>query len=85
MIRIICDSHGTRRGTVMEGKRFGKLVILEKTDVYFEKHVLWKLRCDCGNITYLTGPALLRGEADCGCNKSITEKFSLTEKTFYKP
>lgn len=66
----------------MEGTRFGKLVITKNTNLYYEKQLVWKLKCDCGSIVYLTGPTLLRGESCCGCTK---EKSSfLTLNTTYK-
>lgn len=46
-------SCGCMRTKDLVGKRFGKLVVLEKTNRKKYKRFLWKCKCDCGNIFYL--------------------------------
>lgn len=50
------------------GQRFGKLVVLEDSGKRQGSSVMWKCRCDCGNITYATGSTLKKGNTkSCGC------------------
>lgn len=52
----------------LTGMRFGKLVVLEETNKRYDKKVIWKCRCDCGNITYANTSQLKRGgKKSCGC------------------
>lgn len=49
------------------GKRYGKLVVLEEHGQYAHC-VKWVCKCDCGNITYVTGSSLRAGQTkSCGC------------------
>lgn len=53
----------------LTGMRFGKLVVLEETDQRKYGRVVWKCRCDCGNITYAFSTQLISGKrTSCGCN-----------------
>lgn len=57
------------------GKRFGKLIVLEQTNIRKNKNVVWKCQCDCGNITYVTTNSLTKGDTkSCGCIKSFGEE-----------
>ena len=57
------------------GKRFGKLIVLEQTNIRKNKNVVWKCQCDCGNITYVTTNLLTKGDTkSCGCIKSFGEE-----------
>jgi hypothetical protein len=48
------------------GKRYGRLVVLEKTRD--ETQVAWRCRCDCGAETVTRGCKLRQGEViSCGC------------------
>lgn len=48
-------------------KRFGRLLVI-KENGRRRGHVLWKCRCDCGNIIYTIGYDLRRGHTQsCGC------------------
>ena len=51
----------------LEGKRFGKLVVIEF--VGFKNHLsVWKCKCDCGNEKNVIGAYLTNGETkSCGC------------------
>lgn len=60
---------------IIVGKRYGKLIALEKTDMRKESHVIWKCQCDCGNITYVRATYLEQGVTQsCGCLKSKGEE-----------
>lgn len=50
------------------GKRFGRLIALEPTERRSGSCVVWKCRCDCGNITYASTGNLRKGNVkSCGC------------------
>lgn len=56
------------------GQRFGKLVVLEETDMRKGTNVIWKCQCDCGNIAYAITSSLNKGDTkSCGCIKSYGE------------
>lgn len=53
----------------LTGKRFGKLVILEKAGRNQNRATLWKCQCDCGNICEKSVGDLNAGFAtSCGCS-----------------
>ena len=41
------------------GKRYGRLVVIEKTEKRYHSTTIYKCRCDCGNIVELTINKLL--------------------------
>ena len=53
------------------GQKFGRLTVIEKSDKKTSNGgILWKCRCDCGNITYSNSTQLKRGHTtSCGCAK----------------
>ena len=60
----------------MIGKRFGKLVVVEEMPERFNKRIMYRCICDCGNETVVCGHDLRSGGTkSCGClghkNKSI--------------
>ena len=58
----------------LTGQRFGKLVVLEKTDEKVGNSYKWKCLCDCGNITYVSHNSLSMGHTkSCGCIISLGE------------
>lgn len=53
-------------------KRFGKLIVLESTQKRSNKYIMWKCRCDCGNIVEITTNHLRKGDTkSCGCLSSV--------------
>ena len=59
----------------MTGQRFGRLVVLERTDDYIldsgKRKTMWRCFCECGNIVVVRGESLKRGiTLSCGCYKS---------------
>lgn len=59
------------------GKRFGRLVAIEPTKERKCGRVVWKCKCDCGNISYVTSLNLLSGNTkSCNClnKESCKEK-----------
>ena len=56
----------------LKGQKFYRLTVLERAETRTYKSggkaVMWKCRCDCGNITIVNGNSLRRGlTKSCGC------------------
>ncbi len=52
----------------LEGKRFGKLVVVEKTGERQDGYWVWRCRCDCGGEILANTKRLKRGTiTNCGC------------------
>lgn len=50
------------------GKKFGRLTAIEKTDERQSRSVVWKCRCDCGNIVFVSSNHLNTGrKKSCNC------------------
>lgn len=51
----------------LTGKRFGRLVVVERTKNR-GKHAAWKCDCDCGNTAEISSTNLISGHTtSCGC------------------
>lgn len=69
-----CKKMTEQKQQHLEGQRFGKLVVLEQTDLRKGTNIIWKCQCDCGNIHYTTTNSLNKGDTkSCGCIKSYGE------------
>lgn len=71
------------------GEKFNKLTVLDKTDKRTkEGSIIYKCKCECGNITFATSRDLKSGhKKSCGCIKTKNfkaEKKDLTGKKFGK-
>lgn len=68
----------------LKGQRFGKLTVLEETNKRTKKQlVIYKCRCDCGNIVEVDTNHLTTGHTkSCGCLNHAYK--DLTGKTFGK-
>ena len=52
----------------MAGMRFGRLLVLKRSDLKQGKHYLWKCICDCGKKKLIIGTNLKQGHTtSCGC------------------
>ena len=53
-----------------------ELTVLEKTDMRSSDGcIMWKCKCECGNITYVNSNSLKRGDiVSCGCLRSKGEQ-----------
>lgn len=52
----------------LSGKRFGRLLVLERAGSNSKGNSLWRCRCDCGNETIVVGYSLAGGRSQsCGC------------------
>lgn len=60
----------------LTGKRFGKLLVIEPTDKRMDSgSVVWRCRCDCGNLTEVSARRLIRGKkVSCGCRSNPGRK-----------
>ena len=58
------------------GQKFGNLTVIEETKERKNGCIVWKCRCDCGNIVNIITNSLTSGNtSSCGCiNYSIGEK-----------
>lgn len=55
---------------VLTGKRFGKLIVLERNGRTKNGSALWLCACDCGETTTANATSLQRGNTtSCGCAK----------------
>lgn len=56
------------KGKDLIGQRFGKLTVIEKTDLRKDRKIVWKCRCDCGGMTLANTSELQSGlRVSCGC------------------
>ena len=57
------------QGANLTGKRFGKLIALEKVRIGYSKYK-WRCVCDCGNEHFVNTYHLLHGDVkSCGCER----------------
>lgn len=50
------------------GQKFNRLLVIEKTDKRKNGQVVWKCKCDCGNIVELRSSHIIHDHAkSCGC------------------
>ena len=60
------------------GKKFGRLTAIERTDRKSGNTYIYKCRCDCGKICYVSGANLRSGATtSCGCYSSEVHKQSV--------
>ena len=56
----------------LTNKKFGKLTVIKATNQKSSNSVVWKCKCDCGNIAYVSAVNLNNGNTkSCGCNKTL--------------
>lgn len=70
-----CLKHDSAPYRDLLGQRFGKLLVIEKTDIRKDNHIVWKCLCDCGNVAYVSSQSLVSNSTkSCGCLKSQGEE-----------
>lgn len=75
-------SCGCMPRTNIKDKRFGMLVAIEPTNQKTSKGIIWKCKCDCGNIAYISVEKLNAGDVrSCGCMREV-EKSEHTKLTW---
>lgn len=70
------ESMSKTMSTNLVGDRFGKLVVIEKSDFRASDGcIMWKCQCDCGKITFVNTNSLKNGDIEsCGCIRSRGER-----------
>lgn len=79
----------------LTGKRFGRLVVLERAEDYVtlmpggqngKRYTVWRCQCDCGNETKAFSANLLHGHTQsCGCLRRETSSYNLaTARQVYR-
>ena len=69
------NNKGGRKIEDLSNKKFGFLTALEPTNKRSAGSVVWKCKCDCGNIIYAPARGLKLGtRTSCGCVRSVGEK-----------
>lgn len=73
----------------MIGKRFGRLLVIERAENSSDGRAMWLCQCDCGNQKIVLGKSLRRNlTQSCGCLKkertSETHSLNLIGKRFGK-
>lgn len=69
------------------GQRFGKLVAIKPTDKKIGTNVVWEMKCDCGNTTYVHTGNLgkaRRKTKSCGCLHKEVVSISLVGNKYGK-
>ena len=51
----------------LSGQRFGRLVVIEKTEERNRGSVVWRCLCDCGKECLISSASLKKGRNSCGC------------------
>ena len=72
-----CITQTKKANTVdLSNQKFGKLIALEPTDKRHGRAVVWKCKCECGNICFVDTSHLHSGHTQsCGCIRSRGEEF----------
>lgn len=69
----------------LTGKRFGRLIVIERAIDKHYKKPMWKCQCDCGKIIITRGSVLTSGQSQsCGCLAAELKLHDLTGKKFGK-
>lgn len=68
------------------GKRFGRLVVVERVENSNQGRTKWLCKCDCGNLKKIIGYDLMNGKTkSCGCiRKEKARKRGLANKKHNK-
>ena len=57
-----------RKAIDLTGKRYGRLIVLERVGTDKQRRATWKCLCDCGNKRVIAGVNMTRGKTrSCGC------------------
>lgn len=69
----------------LNGKRFGKLVVVGRLKNDKNGKTMWMCKCDCGELASVRGSELKRGHtASCGCYKSeVTTKRNIKQEYYW--
>ena len=56
----------------LTGQRFGRLTALEPTEERYRRDVIWRCKCDCGNVTFVP-TSLLKSNRTKSCGRLRSE------------
>ncbi len=68
----------------LTGQRFERLLVLDRAPDYIDRQngkrvVMWRCRCDCGEIVEVMGHNLRDGKTkSCGCLRRETSRSNMT-------
>lgn len=69
---------------VKPGEKYGRLTALEPTEKRSCRAIVWKCRCECGNVMEIRSTLLKNGQAtNCGCVKRANNKDNFTRTLNY--
>ena len=63
------------------GKKYGRLTLIENTNIKKTTGYVWKCLCDCGNTTYVSTSRIGTATNSCGCYKIETHRTHNESKT----
>lgn len=68
----MAEAHRSKHGQLIDltGKRFGKLVVIERAQDRPPGRTRWLCRCDCGTERDFPASKLMRNRISCGCARS---------------
>lgn len=67
----LCELNHNNQFQDLTGKRFGKLIVIKKSDIIKNNKICWECKCDCGNFCVVRGCDLKSGKTtSCQCQKS---------------
>jgi hypothetical protein len=71
-MKTIGETYGAASGRKSEkdirGQTFGRLTVIEKTEMRDGNNIIWKCQCSCGKTAYVSGYNLRKGYTkSCGC------------------
>ena len=71
----------------LSGMKFGRLTVLEITNIKLGSNYKWKCQCECGIIKIIAGGSLTRGMTkSCGCfGKENSKIASIKHGLYYNP
>lgn len=76
---------GCRSRKDITGQRSGKLVAIESTSKRCGSSVIWKCRCDCGKISFVTASNIVNKHIkSCGCSWKHCRLIDITGQRFGK-
>lgn len=71
------DCGCSKRNIDLIGKKFGRLLVVSKTNERIRNHIVWECQCDCGNVFYAQGQYLKDGSiVSCGCISKEKQHFA---------
>ena len=74
---ITTDCGCSKRDRDLLGQRFGRLLVVRKTEKRQKRHIVWECLCDCGNTFYCAGQRLNSNRiVSCGCKSKEKQHFA---------